>query len=160
LPAICFFCRGYETLDKFDYLILNELMDNARQPVAHIAQLVNLSRTSVAERIKKMENSGVIGGYQVVLSKPQAHKVNAFFEICYTALKYSDVLPIIRVHPEIVHCYGISGETDLLALCKTESIERITEIRSAIELHPNITRVKTHMVMAEWLKEDVVPAVL
>ncbi len=140
-------------MDKFDQLILNELIENARQPVARIAERVNLSRSCVSERIKKMEESGVIGGYQVVLKKPEDTKVSAFFEIYHTALKCDKVVPIIQAYPEVVQCHGISGETDLLVLVKAATMERITEIRNMIELHPSITKVKTHVVMAEWLKE-------
>ncbi len=141
-------------MDKFDQLILAELVNNARVPVARIAERVNLSRSSVSERIKKMEDSGLISGYQVVLKQPESDKVSAFFEIYHSALKCEDVIPIVKVFPEIVECHGISGETDLLVLCRARSMERITAIRNAIELHPNITKVKTHIVMAQWLKQD------
>lgn len=144
------FYLGSAALDKFDQLILKELMDNARQPVARIAQQVNLSRSSVSERIRKMEETGVINGYQVILRQPDEQGVTAFFEIYHTAIKCDDIMPLINVYPEIVHCYGISGDTDLLVLCKAASMERVTSIRNSIESDPNITKVKTHVVMAEW----------
>ena len=100
-----------------------------------------------------MEDSGVISGYQVILKQPEHQQVSAFFEIYHTALKCTEVVPIIRAFPEVVQCHGISGETDLLVLCRAESMDRIAEIRNTIELHPNITKVKTHIVMAEWLKQ-------
>ena len=141
-------------MDKFDQLILQELISNARQPVAKIAEKVNLSRSAVSERIKKMEENGMISGYQVVLKKPENQQVSAFFEIFHSALKCTDVIPIIKAFPEVVQCHGISGETDLLVLCRAATIDRIAEIRSSIEQHPNITKVKTHIVMTEWLKQN------
>ncbi|AJQ92981.1 Lrp/AsnC family transcriptional regulator [Gynuella sunshinyii] len=139
-------------MDKFDQLILQELIENARQPVARIAERVNLSRSSVAERIKKMEDTGIISGYQVVLKPPKDQQVSAFFEIYHSAIKCTDIIPLIKVFPEVVQCHGISGETDLLVLCRASSMERITEIRNAIEQRPQITKVKTHVVMTEWYK--------
>lgn len=58
-------------MDKFDTAIINSLRQDARQSVSNIAEQVNLSRSAVAERIKKLELTGVIRGYQVLLSESQ-----------------------------------------------------------------------------------------
>jgi DNA-binding Lrp family transcriptional regulator len=58
-------------LDKFDKQIIAELKKNARQSVSAIADTVSLSRSAVTERIKKLEQNGVIRGYQVLLSESQ-----------------------------------------------------------------------------------------
>ena len=56
-------------MDKFDKAIINELRQDARQSISTIADRVSLSRSAVTERIKKLETSGVIRGYQVLLSE-------------------------------------------------------------------------------------------
>ena len=53
-------------MDGFDKKILEQLQLNARQSVSVIAESVSLSRSAVSERIKRMEDSGEILGYQVV----------------------------------------------------------------------------------------------
>ena len=68
-------------MDKFDKAIINELRQDARQSISTIADRVSLSRSAVTERIKKLETSGVIRGYQVLLSESQKQGVSAYFEI-------------------------------------------------------------------------------
>ncbi len=53
-------------MDKFDQAIINLLRQNARQSVSFIAEQVNLSRSAVSDRIKKLEQTGIIRGYQVL----------------------------------------------------------------------------------------------
>ncbi|KGS11088.1 AsnC family transcriptional regulator, partial [Pseudomonas coronafaciens] len=59
------------TLDKYDRILLDELLKNGRASFAQLAKLVNLSAPAVAERVAKLEASGVITGYEakVDLSK-------------------------------------------------------------------------------------------
>lgn len=78
---------GYKSLDKFDKAIINELRHNARQSISFIAEQVNLSRSAVTERIKKLEQTGVIRGYQVLLSESQN-------KACRHTLKFSIVAPV------------------------------------------------------------------
>ena len=68
-------------MDKFDQSIIRLLRENARASVSHISESVNLSRSAVSERIKKLESNGVIRGYQVLLSSSQTDGVAVYFEI-------------------------------------------------------------------------------
>ncbi|MDB5980781.1 MAG: AsnC family transcriptional regulatory protein [Pseudomonas sp.] len=52
------------TLDKYDRILLDALLENGRASFAQLAKLVNLSAPAVAERVAKLEASGVITGYQ------------------------------------------------------------------------------------------------
>ncbi|MGL5025215.1 MAG: Lrp/AsnC family transcriptional regulator, partial [Shewanella oncorhynchi] len=78
-------------MDKFDTAIIHSLRQDARQSVSNIAEQVNLSRSAVAERIKKLEQTGVIRGYQVLLSESQKEGVSAYFEIQHQCPRCADV---------------------------------------------------------------------
>ena len=52
-------------IDKKDYLILNELIKNARESASNIADSIGMSIPAVTERIKKLHDSGVISGYSI-----------------------------------------------------------------------------------------------
>ena len=68
-------------MDKFDQEIIAQLRINARASISSIAESVNLSRSAVSERIKKLEQTGIIRGYQVLLSESQKEGVSVYFEI-------------------------------------------------------------------------------
>ena len=55
-------------LDDFDNKIIQALTDNARVSVSDLSRHVNLSRNAVTNRVSKLEKSGVIKGYKVILA--------------------------------------------------------------------------------------------
>lgn len=136
-------------MDKFDQRILALLRKDARLPTAAIAREVNLSRSAVSDRIRQLEASGVITGYHAQVASPQK-PVKAFLELFYGESRCEEFAEQMRVFPEIKRCSGISGETDMLVYIEADSMERLIEIRAAIEQYPKMQRVKTHMVMKEW----------
>lgn len=138
-------------MDKFDQGIIEALRDNARVSISHIAETVSLSRSSVSERIKKMEKSGIIRGYQVLLSESQKEGVTVYFEIQHRRARCSDVIHLFKPISEVITCHGITGDMDLLVLVKASSMQRIHEIREFLDMEEDIIKIKTHVVMSEWI---------
>ncbi len=138
-------------MDKFDQAIIAELKKNARASVSFIASQVNLSRSSVSERIKKLELNGIIRGYQVLLTESQKEGVSVYFEIQHQCARCAEVIPKFRNIPEVVTCHGISGDMDLLVFVKADSMRRIHEIRESLDMMDDIVKIKTHIVMSEWI---------
>ncbi|MFC0049669.1 Lrp/AsnC family transcriptional regulator [Rheinheimera tilapiae] len=137
-------------MDKFDQQILQQLRQNARQSVSDIAAAVHLSRSAVTERIRKLEQQKVILGYQVVLGAATEAKVRAYFELQHKAARCQELIPFLRSFSELKSCHGISGEVDLMLFVEADSMERLHQIREQIDAHPDIVRIRTHMVMSQW----------
>ncbi len=137
-------------MDKFDQQILQQLRQNARQSVSDIAATVHLSRSAVTERIRKLEQQKVILGYQVVLRAAAETKVRAYFELQHKAARCQELIPFLRSFSELKSCHGISGEVDLMLFVEADSMERLHQIREQIDAHPDIVRIRTHMVMSQW----------
>jgi len=137
-------------VDKFDQQILQQLRQNARQSISDIAAAVHLSRSAVTERIRKLEQQKVILGYQVVLQSATEAKVRAYFELQHKAARCQELIPFLRSFAELKSCHGISGEVDLMLFVEADSMARIHQIREQIDAHPDIVRIKTHMVMSQW----------
>ncbi|CAM2835539.1 Lrp/AsnC family transcriptional regulator [Shewanella algae] len=141
-------------MDKFDKAIINALKKNARRSISDVAAEVSLSRSAVSDRIKKLEQNGVIRGYQLLLSESQKEAVSAYFEIQHKCPRCSDVVHVFHAIPEVVTCHGISGDMDLLVFVKTPSMRRRHEIREYIDTHTEIVKIKTHVVMSEWINNQ------
>ena len=153
MTVICIFTviLSERRLDKFDRAIIAELKINARKSVSAIAETVSLSRSAVTERIKKLEQQGYIRGYQVLLSESQKAAVTAYFEIQHKCPRCTDVVKVFQSIPEVVTCHGITGDMDLLVLVKAESMQRLHEIREYLDADADIVKIKTHVVMSEWI---------
>jgi Lrp/AsnC family transcriptional regulator, leucine-responsive regulatory protein len=105
-------------LDKKDLAILKLLQENARITIKEISAKIHLSTTPVYERIKRMEESGVIKQYATLLNHEKIKK--GLMVICYVSLKQhsknAGVKFIKTMHElnEVVECFSISGEFDFM----------------------------------------------
>ena len=111
-------------LDEVDTEILAALIDNARLSVAELARRVGLSAPSVSERIKRLEETGVIAGYRVeidpaALGLPLA----AWLRIRPMPGQLQRVAEILRGLPEVVECNRITGEDCFLARAHVARVE-------------------------------------
>jgi DNA-binding Lrp family transcriptional regulator len=131
-------------LDKIDLSILKLLQENARATVKEIASKVHLSTTPVHERIKRMEQSGVIKQYATLVDHTKVKK--GLMVICYVSLKEHSknagikFIKSINALNEVVDCYNISGEFDFMSFLST-----VPELLSnPKELTKNIDMKKFH----------------
>lgn len=138
-------------MDKFDQRIIALLCADARLTVTEVARQVNLSRSAVSERIRQLEANGVIQGYHARIAEPAAVVVKAYLELFYTGGRCEQYVERMRVFPEVRRCSGISGETDMLVYVEAPSMERLAEVRGEIENFPGVYKVKTHMLVKDWL---------
>ena len=102
-----------ETLDKFDWLILNELQRDGRQTNAELAQRVGLSAAPCWRRVRALEEAGYIQGYRAVIDR---HKVGldvlAFVRLDAERNRGDltrEMEAAIRQIPEVIACHYISG---------------------------------------------------
>ena len=103
-------------LDETDRKILSFLVNNARMPYLEIARECGISGAAVHQRIKKLEDNGVITGSQMLV-KPGALGLNvcAFISISLSEdNKYHEVTEALRHIPEIVECHFVTGRAALL----------------------------------------------
>lgn len=106
------------TLDKKDLEILRLLQENARITIKEISGKVHLSTTPVHERIKRMEESGIIKQYATLVDHVKVNK--GLMVICYVSLKQHSknagvkFIKTIQELNEVIECYSISGEFDFM----------------------------------------------
>lgn len=103
-------------IDQIDQKILSFLVNNARMPFLEIARECGVSGAAINQRVKRLENNGVITGSRLLV-KPQALGLNvcAFVSISLSeANKYNEVVESLRNIPEIVECHFVTGKAALL----------------------------------------------
>ncbi|MCX6209733.1 MAG: Lrp/AsnC family transcriptional regulator [Bacteroidetes bacterium] len=115
------------TLDAKDLAILRVLQQNARSTTQEISKQVNLSTTPVFERIKRMEQNGVIKQYAALIDKSKVNK--SLMVICYVSLKEHNktagtkFIQTILALGEVLECYSISGEFDFMLKIVAENMD-------------------------------------
>lgn len=114
-------------LDQKDLAILKLLQHNARMTIKEISDKVNLSTTPVYERIKWMEETGVIKQYATLVDPAKLNK--HLMVIVYVSLKQhnkiagSKFVKAINEMNEVLECYSISGEFDFMLKIVAEGMD-------------------------------------
>lgn len=147
-------------LDKTDLSILRLLQQNARMTVKEIAEKVHLSTTPVHERIKWLEQSGVIKQYTAIVNHAKVKK--GLMVIVYVSLKAHSKTAgarfIKHIHEldEVIECYNISGEFDFMLKVVAENMDDYYNFHvNKLSQSENIGNVQSVFVMGV-LKETQV----
>jgi Lrp/AsnC family transcriptional regulator, leucine-responsive regulatory protein len=116
-------------LDKIDARLLQLLAADARMTVADLARKVRLSAPSVAERMKRLEDAGVIEGYAARIN-PQALglKLAAWLRIRPIPGQLQKVADILRGLPAIIECDRVTGEDCFIARAHVRSIAELEKL--------------------------------
>lgn len=87
----------------------------------------------------------------MLLTESRKEGVSVYFEVKHRCARCSEVIPHFRENPEIITCHGISGDMDLMVYVKADSMRRIHEIRETMDGLDDIVKIRTHVVMSEWI---------
>lgn len=133
--------------DDLDRRIIRELQRNARESTSNIAARLEVARSTVHERIARMERDGVITGYSVVLSRnPSTESVQVMVFLEIKQQETRKILQRISQYTEVRVCLSISGEFDLFISIEAPRIEDLDIVVDEIGMLPGVLRTKTFVV--------------
>ena len=117
-------------MDSLDYQILSILKKNARIKASDISKEIHLSVSTVIERIRKLENSGIIESYTIITDEHKmGNDLTALMEISLTHPRFNDsFIEKIMEHPNIISCYYLTGDFDYLVKICCRSSEHLEQI--------------------------------
>ena len=102
-------------MDALNWKILKCLQENARQSNAEIGRVVGISSPAVSERIKKMEDVGVINGYKTIVSSYEVgYQLKAIITIRAFMGKLKPFLTKVKSFDEVLNCYRITGNENFV----------------------------------------------
>ena len=137
------------TFDPIDYKLIDLLQQNARVTQMELAAAVGLSQPAVAERVRKLEQEGIITGYSARVDGRKLGKdIIAFIGVRIEHPKYNEgfgkkVLAI----PDVLECHRITGPDSYLLKVVTEDTQSLDSLISDLLRHiPGVTRTLTTVV--------------
>ncbi len=144
-------------VDTLDIKILNILQKNGRTKRNQVAEEVGLSIPSVSERLKKLEENGVIEGYYAKLNKKTfGYDIMAYILVVMESSKhYKTLLNKVDHIPEILECHSVLGEGSHLLKAITKNTESLEKLLGEIQSWPGVTATKTTFVLST-IKETTV----
>ena len=102
-------------IDSLNWKILKCLQQNARQSNAEIGRQVGISSPAVSERIKRMEDAGIIQGYKTSISPLDAgYQLKALITLRTFMGMLKPFLEKVKTYDEVLNCYRITGNENIV----------------------------------------------
>lgn len=128
------------------------LKADSREPVAALARKLGLSRTTVQDRLKRLEETGVIAGYTLRLSREvEQGGLRAFVMLSVEPRRQVEMGRQLSRFPQIETLYTLSGKFDLIAQVKAASSEAMDRLIDDIGQLPGVTRIETSVILSTKL---------
>ena len=139
-------------IDKIDKLILNELIINARESASNIADTIGMSVPAVTERIKKLQDSGVIKGYSVSIDDRMIGvDVSAFITVISESSEFfEDVVNHANANQYVTKCYTTTGVGSHILYVKTENSTSLEKLLRVIQSWPGVKRTETQLILNSY----------
>src|SRR5258708_37175189 len=137
-------------LDTIDLQIIATLQELGRIPLVKLGEQVGLSAPSVIERVKKLEDGGVITGYHASVDARQMGKdVTAFIGVSIGHPRSIGTFEetVDRIE-EVLECHHITGEYTLLVKVKTCNTATLEDLIKTIRAIDGVTRTETMVVLS------------
>ena len=146
------------SLDSIDIRILEILPRDGRASHSTIAEEVGLTQPSVHERVKKLEQRGVIKGYTALLD-PEAFDLGvlAFISIRFSGYKTKDVATALSKLPHVMEAHHIAGEDCLLVKVRCRAPADLEQVLDKIWKSGPISGTNTTIAVTSYKETSVIP---
>ena len=137
-------------MDVIDYKLLACLKENSRENATNIGAKINLSTSAVIERIKKLENSGIIEGYTTLVNqRALGCESMAFIYVSLEHPKYNEgFIKLINENSSITECHYIAGDFDFILKVITQKGSMLEEILNYIKAIKGVSLTRTSVVLS------------
>ena len=145
-------------IDGIDKIILRELISNSRTPINKIALKAGISGAAVHQRIKKLENSGLISGSNVVLNSDLlGYTTMAFIGIYLDKpVKNPEAVNRLKKIPEVIECHYTTGNWSIFAKLLCRDNEHLMELLNKnIQSVEGVSRTETFISLEEQINRQV-----
>lgn len=122
-------------LDEVGWRLLLELQADARLSFAELGRRVGLSLPAAAERVRRMEEAGLITGYHAALNLTQVgFPVMAFIRIMTTSDRYPAITALVKELPAVLECHHLTGTDSFIVKVVAASIPDLEGLITQLSL--------------------------
>ena len=139
-------------IDNIDRKILELLQEDGRIAASHIADKLNISIPTVTERIKKLQDSGIIQDIHAVLDPKKLNlDVSALITvISESSIHYKKFIQSVEKTPEVIQCFSTTGNGSHSLLVVTRNSHSLEELLRNIQSWPGVIRTETQLILSSY----------
>ncbi|KXG74715.1 Lrp/AsnC family transcriptional regulator [Thermotalea metallivorans] len=141
-------------MDSTDLKILEILQQDGRISMKDLGKKVGLTSPAVSERVKKLEENGVILGYRAIVNPQKLNKnIKAFIDVSIKAENYKKFLEFAPTHECIVECHHITGGDCMTLKVMTENMAELEKLIDDIKRFGNS---RTSIILSSPIEYKVI----
>lgn len=127
-------------LDKVDATILKALQSNGRQSIADLSRNISMSHSATAERIRRLEESGVISGYSAnVDAERLGFTILAYLRLRYPSSIYEPLHKLLAEMPEVLEAHHVTGDDCFIMKVVATSMKHLEQVSGRIGALGSVT---------------------
>lgn len=116
-------------IDDIDRKIIIELQSDARTSYAELGRRVGLTTPAVIERVRKLEDAGIIMGYRAQIDTTKVGlPITAFVRMSITGVDYSHIIEVAEESNEVLECHRGTGGDSFIMKIAVSSVEHLQEV--------------------------------
>lgn len=116
-------------MDEIDKGIIKELQEDARTSFAELGRRVGLTTPAVIERVRKLEDAGIITGYRAVIDPAKVGlPITAFVRMSITGVDYSHIIEVAESSAEVLECHRGTGGDSFIMKVAVASVDHLQQV--------------------------------
>lgn len=121
--------RNEKLLDTIGWRLLEELQVNGRLSYAELGRRVGLTTPAVVERVKRMEEAGIIVGYHADIDPMKVGMpISAFIRMSIVGDVFGKITGVVKNSPEVVECHRGTGADSFIMKVHVRSVEHLEQL--------------------------------
>lgn len=146
------------TIDGTDRKILRFLMEDARKPILEIARNIGISGAAIHQRLRKLEQSGLLAGSKFVINpRVLGYSTMAFVGVYLDkAMRNPEAVKVLKKIPEVLECHYTTGNWSILIkiLCK-DNEHLMNVLNHKIQTIEGVSRTETFISLDQQIDRQI-----
>tara|TARA_Y100000817_G_C16402072_1_gene343690 strand:- start:9 stop:479 length:471 start_codon:yes stop_codon:yes gene_type:complete len=144
--------KNKSIIDKVDHKILEILQNTGRDSASHIASEIGMSVPAVSERIHKLEQAGIISGYEAIVDpKKVGLDVAAIITlVSESSRSFDEIVKLANETQEVVQCFTTTGAGSHLLIVNTENSQSLEALLRDMQSWPGVLRTETQLILSSY----------